>query len=356
MKAVSLACAVARCGMSAALIALVAACAVRRSTVSQLPVWSFDQTMVFPADSSLARPEDGIALPDGRLIVTDQVHGLRVVETDGSSAPFGDMAAAGYVHRPPDHPGGANGISLEPDGLHLLLTDALYGEIYRIDLVSGAAEMIYAHHYGVNAAVRDSRGTIWFTQSTRNTAAGRMWAALDVPTPDGALLRLDSNGQVFDSAVIVVDSLFFANGVAIDESAGDLYVAETTANRILRFHVDPSTRLLSERTVVANLAADNLELDGEGHLWAAVPLGNQVVVLDTVTGERHTIFHAETSGQKAKAAEFWRRGEAGVSRMELLTPDMWAPLPGTITGVIISPRQGPLYLTGLGKALVRLER
>jgi hypothetical protein len=73
---------------------------------------SGDATMVFPADRSLARPEDGIALPDGRLLVADQVHGLRLIETDGTTTPFGDLAAAGYAHHPPDHNGGANGVSL----------------------------------------------------------------------------------------------------------------------------------------------------------------------------------------------------------------------------------------------------
>lgn len=30
-----------------------------------LPTWSYDSTQVFPADRSLTRPEDGIALADG---------------------------------------------------------------------------------------------------------------------------------------------------------------------------------------------------------------------------------------------------------------------------------------------------
>lgn len=91
------------------------------------PVWEFDPAMIFPAGRSLARPEDGVTLPDGRLIVVDQEHGLRLVAPDGSSEPFGEMAAAGYVHRPPEHAGGANGVSLEPGGLHLLVADIFRG-------------------------------------------------------------------------------------------------------------------------------------------------------------------------------------------------------------------------------------
>ena len=94
-----------------------------------LPQWTFDASMIFPGDGSLARPEDGVALADGRLIVADQVYGLRRIELDGTSAPFGEMVAAGYVHNPPERSGGANGVSLEPDGTHLLVADIFDGGI-----------------------------------------------------------------------------------------------------------------------------------------------------------------------------------------------------------------------------------
>lgn len=349
-----------RVALSTACLAFVASCDRGPAATDRLPAWSFDPAMVFPSDRSLAVPEDGIALPDGRLIVTDQVHGLRLVATDGTSTPFGDLPGAGYVHRPPEHNGGANGISLEPDGTHLLLTDGNYGEIYRVDVVSGATEMIYRHRYGVNTAVRDSRGGIWFTQSTANppeAGEARMWAAVDTPIPDGALLWLASrDGHLADTAVVVVDSLLFANGVAIDEQAGQLYVGETTGNRVVRFRVDLASGRVSERSVFAEIAADNVELDGEGHLWVAAPLSNEVVVINTATGERHTVFRVQTPAQEETVAEFLRRGETGAPRMELFTPDLWAPLPGAITGVIVGPGRGPVYLTGLGDALVRLAR
>ena len=335
----------------------VASCNRGASDAAPLKSWSFEPTMVFPADRSLRVPEDGIALADGRLIVTDQVDGLRLVATDGTSTPFGDLARAGYVHRPPDHNGGANGISLEPDGTHLLLTDGNYGAIYRVDVVSGASELLYQHRYGVNTAVRDSRGSIWFTQSTANADEARMWAAVDVPMADGALLWLASqDGQLADTAVVVVDSLLFANGLAIDEKAGLLYLGETTGNRVVRYRVDLASGRVSERTLVADIAADNVELDDEGQLWVIDPLNNKVVVVNTVTGGQQTVFHVQTPAQQKQMAEFLRRGEARVHRMELFTPDLWAPLPGAVTGVIVGPRRGPVYLTGLGDALVRLTR
>jgi sugar lactone lactonase YvrE len=326
-----------------------------------LPQWSYDSTTIFPSDRSLMRPEDGIALPDGRLIVADQVHGLRRVELDGSSAPFGKMVAAGYVHLPPDHSGGANGISLEPDGAHLLVADIFHGGIYRVNVTTGETGRVYQHRYGVNTAVRDSRGAIWFTHSAHNTpddGEARMWATVDIPRPEGALLRLGmQNGRLAVDAEVLVDSLYFANGVAIDETGGHLYLAETMGGRVLRYRVDLDAGRVSDRSVfVDSVAPDNLELDGEGYLWIALPLSNELLVVDTATGTRHIVFRSVTPAQQEIIEEFVRRGQSETPRLELLTPAIWAPLPGFITGVIVSQGLGPVYVTGLGNALIKLTR
>jgi streptogramin lyase len=252
-------------------------------------------------------------------------------------------------------------VSLEPGGSHVLVTDMEGCSIYRVDVASGAAQKIYQHRYGVNAAVRDSRGTIWFTQSAHNTpetGTAAMWAAVDAGRAEGALLRLPMNG---DSAAgepeVLLDSLVFANGIAIDERNGLLYLSEMMANRVLRYRVDLVTGALSERTVVLEgHAVDNVELDEEGKVWVVAPLSNTVIVLDPATDSAHTVFRLRTEQQDERIAEFNRRGERGATRLELLGPDTWGELPGFITGLILTPGGGPVYLTGLGDALVRLPR
>lgn len=325
------------------------------------PTRGFDAGMVFPADGSLARPEDGVALPGGDLLVADQVHGLRRIRPDGTSEPFGEMVAAGYRHSPPDFPGGANGVSLEPGGTHVLVADVLGAAIYRVDVVSGAAERLYQHAYGINAAVRDARGTIWFTQSAQNRpedGEGRMWAAVERPVAEGALYRLPMEGdRPRGAAELMVDSLMFANGVAVDDGAGQLYVSEIAAGRVWRFRMDPATGTLTNREMFADsTGADNLELDGAGNLWMALPMANAVAVANTATGARHIAFQAQTPEQAAIVAEFMRRGVTGEPRLALFTPELWAPLPGMVTGVILPdpPGTGPVYLTTLTNALVRL--
>ena len=74
------------------------------------------------------------------------------------------------------------------------------------------------------------------------------------------------------------------------------------------------------------------------------------------TGARHWAFCSVTPEQREIQEEFLRRGEAGVSRMELFTPELWAPLPGLLTGLIVGDADDPVYLTGIGDAIVKLDR
>jgi hypothetical protein len=50
-----------------------------------------------------------------------------------------------------------------------------------------------------------------------------------------------------------------------------------------------------------------------------------------------------------------RRGVAGTPCLKLPTPARFEPLPAFLTGVILGAPGRTVYLTGFGKALVRLE-
>ena len=326
---------------------------------TQAPV--YDQVALVPADGSLVRPEDGVSLSDGTLLIADQVHGLVALAPEGTKRPFGDFAAAGYVHEPPHRSAGPNGVAMEPDGIHVLVADILTGAIYRVNTGNEQVELIHQHEFGANSARRDSSGAIWFTQSTGNNgpdSEARMFSAVDTRVADGALFRLAMDGdRASGPAELKLEGLEFANGLAIDEARGRLYVAETRADRVIAFDLDVDTGVLSDKRVIAEVTTpDNIELDTAGRLWVASPIANALLVVDPDSGEWSTAFHPQTSEHDRLMTEWKRRTESGEPRLELFGPDMWSPLPGLFTGLILTTEGGPIYLTGLGDSLVKLDR
>jgi sugar lactone lactonase YvrE len=327
----------------------------------QSPAQAFEQVALFPADRSLVRPEDGVILGDGTMLVADQIHGLVALGPDGKKRPFGDFSAAGYVHEPPLRSAGPNGVALEPDGIHVLVADIFTGAIYRINSSNEQVERVHQHAFGANSARRDSSGALWFTQSTENSgpdSEARMFAAVDTLPTDGALFRVAPAAAEMPGPVAQrkVSGLEFANGLAIDEARGQIYVAETMANRIIGYRLDVATGALSARRVVAELRTpDNIELDASGRLWVASPIANALLVVDPDSGEWSTAFHPQTAEHAQLMVEWKRRSESGEPRLELIGPDMWSPLPGLITGMILTTEGGPIYLSGLGDALVKLQ-
>ncbi len=312
------------------------------------PHWAYDASHEWPADRSLLRAEDGKALPDGRLVVADEAVGLRLIEPDGTHRPFGQFVENGYTHNPPDFPGGANGVFLEHDGRHVLVSDVYSGLIWRVDVATESTAVIYRHPYGVNAITEDSRGTIWFTQSAENTAAQGMaalWTAIDVSMPTGAVYKLAREGDGYAAqAVEVLGGLYFANGIAIDNTEAYLYVAELMMDRILRYRFDVTTGTLSGREVHhLVLTPDNIEIDADNNLWIASPLANAVFVLDGTCGSLHTVFRAPSASNDAVVDAWITRSHLGQPRLELLTPDAWAPLPGFVTGMFWSADGGTVY-------------
>lgn len=327
----------------------------------ELPHWSFAEETIFPADHSLRRPEDGVLLPDGRLIVADQVDGLRLVRADGSSRPFGGFADAGYLHDPPDIVGASNGVTIEPSGTHILVTDVYRGGIYRVDIGTETTARIYQHRYGVNMARGDRHGGIWFTQSTENNpdnGEAELYRAVDVAIPDGALFYLPASEASGERAAVpLVEGLYFANGIALDEDAGYLYVAETLGHRVSRFRLDAPAGQVSDQTVALEVSTpDNLESDQFNRLWIASPVRSEIVVFDTDAGTAESVFRVSTPESEHLIEAIEARWRENAPMLDLLVPSLWEPGPGMITGMILSPDEGPVYLTTLGSALIRLER
>lgn len=181
---------------------------------------------------------------------------------------------------------------------------------------------------------------------------------MDKYVTDGALFRIapPAPGAALPAVQRVLGELAFANSIVIDEKRGQLFLSDTMADQVTGYRISVADGTLSDRRVVASvLTPDNIEMDEGGLLWAASPVGNEVVTINPETGETRSVFRAQTSANDRSSAEWRRRSKAREPRTDLFIPDVWAPMPGLVTGVILTPGGGPVYVSGLADALLKLE-
>lgn len=125
---------------------------------------------------------------------------------------------------------------------------------------------------GPNDASADGRGGVYFSDPglfSRSTE------------PHGRVLHLAANGELR----IVADTLWYPNGVYVDQALARLYVSEHLAGRVLRFEIGgdgslgPSATFVrlaeAERstrydTPYAETGPDGLEIGPKGELYVAV--------------------------------------------------------------------------------------
>ncbi len=322
-------------------------------SIEQLPYFTYQKENLFPGDGSLLRAEDGVSLKDGRIIVVDQANGLRIIEKDGSNRPFGDFTAAGFIHLPPDQIASPNGMILEHDGTHVLMSDVADGKIYRVNVATEDVEMIYDHPYGVNTIYRDKTGAIWFSQSAESTNLGEMFQAANLPVPTGAVFRMTNMNS---TPVKILDSLYFANGITMDKDEKHLFVAETMMDRVHKLEVDINTGSAKYLGVAANVGTpDNLLIDKEGRLIVASPLYNQVIAINFKNHSQQILFNGSTKDNLKISNEWKKRSHLGLERLEMLSPDLFKPLPGLLTGMFFSNNGQTLYITNLGNDLLKFD-
>jgi sugar lactone lactonase YvrE len=320
-------------------------------STERLPYFTFQKEYLFPGDSSLFRPEDGVALADGRVIVAGQVKGLRIIEKTGSNRPFGNFSDVGFVHNPPEIPAAPNGLFLEHDKQHLLMCDYFTGKIYRINISSEKVALIYDHAFGVNAIYRDKTGAIWFTQSDKN--ANVRVSSINSTIPGGAIFRM---ADIKSIPTTIADSLYLANGITMDQDEKTLFVAETLMNRVHSFEVDITSGKTNHSGIAAIvLAPDNIVIDSKGRLIIASPGSSQVTAVDFENHSQYIIFDASTTETRKLADEWFRRSQLGIPRVDLVTRKLSGPLPGLLTGMFFSQDGRTLYITTLGKAILKLE-
>ncbi len=205
-------------------------------------------------------PEDVVVDSEGRLVAGGE---------DGTIWRWPAGADPGVPPEPVANTGGRPlGVEIDPRDGTLIVCDAYRG-LLRIDhagtLTVLATDVAGSPIRVCNNAGVAADGTIYFSDSSARYPLSDWKRDLLEHRPNGRLLRHDPATGDTD---LVLDELYFPNGVALNPDESAIYLAETTTHRLIRVPLDGGAP-----EVIADLAAypDNVSAVGDGTYWIALP-------------------------------------------------------------------------------------
>lgn len=274
--------------------------------------------------ADLQRPECILAEPDGSLWAADARGGVVHIRPDGTQAliaqaldtRFGATKDAADRFTQGTLP---NGLAFDVDGSLLISnfgTDRLE-RMTRDGRTTVVLDTIDGTPIGkVNFVLRDSKGRIWLTISTRIVS----WmAAISPAYHDGYVAVLDDNG-----ARIVADGFRFTNEIRFDAAEDWLYVVETTGRCITRLRIGDDAQVLArEGFGPADTGGfiDGIAFDAYGNLWGTQVMSDRIFAI-TPEGEFRVILDDDNPAPSAALYEAFAR--------DAVTPNHMLACGGTI--------------------------
>jgi sugar lactone lactonase YvrE len=267
----------------------------------------------------LQRPECILAEKDGTLWSADSRGGVVRLRPDGTqeiitqriSAHFADADSEATRYLTGTLPNGlafaANGdILISNFGTNRLEVMTRTGESRVL------ADSIDREPIGkVNFVLRDSKGRVWITVSTRI----KNWMhALRTDLPDGYIAR-----YVDGKFHIVADGFHFTNEIRMDATEEHMYVVETTGGCISRLRVRDDGSL-SDREVFGPSSLgkgawpDGIAFDSAGNLWGTCVYSDKLFVL-TPQGDLRVLLD---EGDPAKVDALEQQFRAGAVTEDVL--------------------------------------
>jgi sugar lactone lactonase YvrE len=250
------------------------------------PILDFgiDVSQLSYVGEGLQRPECILAEKDGTLWSADSRGGVVRLRHDGSqqiitqniSEHFAEADSEATRYLTGTLP---NGLAFAANGDILISnfgTDRLE-VMTRTGTSRVLADSIDGEAIGkVNFVLRDSKGRIWITVSTRI----KNWMhALRTDLPDGYIAR-----YVDGKFRIVADGFHFTNEIRMDANEEYMYVVETTGGCIsrLRVRADGSLgdrEIFGPRSLGKGAWPDGIAFDSAGNLWGTCVYSDKLFVL-----------------------------------------------------------------------------
>lgn len=288
--------------------------------------WRLDRTQIRNVGHDLRRPECILAERDGSLWAADARGGVSQVLPEDRQRLIAQQhsahfdAAGADLHARYMQGTLPNGLAFDDEG-NFLISNFGTDVLERMDRDGNTTvllDRIDGQPIGkVNFVLRDTRGRIWLTVSTRVNP----WVnAMRPDLQDGYIVLID-NGH----ARIVADGFAFTNEIRLDAGEAWLYIVETTGKRISRMRVAEDGALSARETYGPdNLGPgfpDGIAFDAYGNLWVAMIMSDRLLAI-TPQGELLTLFE---DGNAAATAELERHFWQGT-----LSTDIMVSARGTV--------------------------
>ncbi len=242
--------------------------------------------------NGLMFPEGPVAMPDGSVLLVEIARRtLTRVRPDGSHEIVAETG------------GGPNGAAMGPDGRCYVCNNGGFrwheengtrrpilqaedysgGRVERVDLATGAVEVLYEGIEGVslkgpNDLVFDAHGGFWFTDLGKVRARDWDRSGVWYAKADGSGLRE------------VIFPMVTANGIGLSPEGDRLYVAETQTGRLWAFELSGPGEIRPEPwpspnggRLLANVSGyqnfDSLAVDAEGNICVATLFSGGITVI-----------------------------------------------------------------------------
>ncbi|OMO91814.1 Six-bladed beta-propeller, TolB-like protein [Corchorus olitorius] len=229
------------------------------SSVSVSPPNNQLQRVTKLGEGLLKAPED-IAVDENGILYTATRDGwIRRLHRNGSWENWKNLQSQGLL-----------GISTAKGG-GLFVCDSDKGSLLK--LTEDGITVLASHFDGSKIKIADdviesSDGSIYFSVASTKFSLHNWYLDLLEAKPHGQLLKYDPST---DQTSLVLDGLYFANGVALSKDEDFLVVCETFRFRCLKYWLKGETKGETE-IFVDNLPAgpDNINLAPDGSFWIAL--------------------------------------------------------------------------------------
>lgn len=277
-----------------------------------------DPAAISYVGEGLQRPECILAERDGSLWSADARGGVVHIRPDGSQTLIAQQEATAFASAMDEETRFVSGTL--PNGLAF----AENGDILisnfgtdRLEVMTRAgqsrvlADSIDGAPIGkVNFVLRDRRGRIWLTISTRI----RNWMRAMSPHVSDGYIALYDGGRLR----VVADGFRFTNEIRLDAREEWLYVVETCGRRITRLRVQLNGDL-TDREVFGpsdhGAFIDGIAFDAHGNLWGTHVMTDRIFAI-TPDGDLRILLDDDKGSEAGKA--LMRAFEADAATPELM--------------------------------------